>query len=29
MIDEVSDVLGWNRNYAINALNGMVGLGEK
>ena len=26
MIDEVSDVLGWNRKHAIKALNGKVSL---
>jgi len=29
MIDEVSDVLGWNRKHAIKALNGKVSLGKK
>jgi hypothetical protein len=29
MIDEVSDVLGWNRKHAIKALNGKVCLGQK
>jgi hypothetical protein len=29
MIDEVSDVLGWNRKHAIKALNGKVSLGQK
>ena len=28
MIDEVSDVLGWNRKHAIKALNGKVSLGK-
>jgi hypothetical protein len=29
MIDEVSDVLGWDRKHAIKALNGKVSLGKK
>jgi hypothetical protein len=29
MIDEVSNVLGWNRKHAIKALNGKVSLGKK
>ncbi len=29
MIDEVSDVLGWNRKHAIKALNGKASLGQK
>jgi hypothetical protein len=29
MIDEVSDVLGWNRKHAIKALNGKVSLGKR
>ena len=29
MIDEVSDVLGWNRKHTIKALNGKVSLGSK
>ncbi len=29
MIDEVSDVLGWDRKHAIKALNGKVSLGQK
>jgi hypothetical protein len=29
MIDEDSDVLGWNRKHAIKALNGKVGLGKR
>lgn len=29
MIDEVSDVLGWDRKHAIKALNGKVFLGKK
>ncbi len=29
MIDEVSDVLGWNRKHATKALNGKVSLGQK
>jgi hypothetical protein len=28
MIDEVSDVLGWNRKHAIKVLNGKVSLGK-
>ena len=28
MIDEVSDVLGWDRQHAIKALNGKVSLGK-
>ena len=29
MIDEVSDVLDWERKYAIKVLNGKVSLGRK
>ena len=29
MIDEVSDVLVWDREHAIKALNGKVSLGKK
>ncbi len=29
MIDEVSDVLGWDRKHTIKALNGKVSLGKK